>query len=67
MGGGGVRVLRATGRQNICNKLSGRHFYLIVLCVFFFFSQNTIDVTYQRLWSWWMNSVHVVLQRSVSV
>ena len=36
-GGGGVRVLRATGRQNIWNKLSGRLFYLIVLCVFFSF------------------------------
>ena len=36
-GGGGVRVLRASGRQNIRNKLSGRLFYLIVLCVFFYF------------------------------
>ena len=36
-GGGVVRVVRACGRQNISNELSGRLFYLIVRNVFFSF------------------------------
>ena len=47
-GGGGVRVLRASGRQSIRNKLSGRFLFSCSLCIFFFL-QNTIDGTYQRL------------------
>ena len=35
-GGGGVRVLRASGRQNIRNQFSGTLFYLMVfVCIFF--------------------------------
>ena len=45
---GGVRVLRASGRESIRNKLSGRFFLNFSLCIFFFL-QNTIDGTYQRL------------------
>ena len=45
---GGVRVLRASGRQSIRNKLSGRFLFNCSLCIFFFL-QNAIDGIYQRL------------------
>ena len=39
-GGGGVRVLRASGRQNIWNQFSGTLFYLMVFVCIFFFLQD---------------------------